>query len=243
MPEKAVHVVDELRAPLEEAELLLFLLDGSGSMTETSTHDGRQKVAHLMEVLADLIPRLRSSGSSDRFRAQAIYFSAIPSAQGTYCTLDNFVIDNPVSKAGGGSTAISSALDKAATLLDDFQKDQTLPPTKLSTVFLITDGHETVKHNKDVENSAGKLKGHPIAPILASVGVGKDVDEALLSGISSEPTPRQLRHLEYSKLVQFMPKKDKLYLRAHEQGRITKQTAEALRNFVYVLSKTAKKEE
>ncbi|MBD3157567.1 MAG: VWA domain-containing protein [Candidatus Lokiarchaeota archaeon] len=231
----------EYQEAIEEVELLLFLLDGSGSMTQTNTHDKRKKVEHLMDVMTDFIPRIKSSSAAPRFRVQNVYFSDKPYPQAQYQTIGDFEIDNPVEKAGGGRTAIADTLLKSRDLIDEFNGDDTLPNDKYATVFLITDGRETSQG--DVEGSASMLKGHSVGPLLATVGVGKDADEDLLLKIASEPTPRQIRHLDQHHLLQYMPNQDKLYLRAHEEGQITKKTAEALRRFVYVLSKTAKKEE
>lgn len=239
MPENPVEdIMSEVPSAIEEVELLLFLLDGSGSMTETQTHDGRPKVDHLMEIMNDLIPRLRSSEAAPRFRCQAVYFSAAPHTKNNYQALNEFAIENPVQIAGGGMTAIAATLENALEILEKFDKDQTLPPQKLSTVFLITDGQET--SGGDVRNAASRLKGNRIAPMLATVGIGDDVDEQLLLDIASEPTPRQLKHLDNHQLLDYIPDKSHLYLRAHEKGRITKNTAEALRRYVQVLSESRK---
>ena len=236
--DEITEVLGDVPTAIEEAELLMFLLDGSGSMAETTTHDGRQKVEHLMEVMSALLDRLKRGTAAARFRAQAIYFAAQPIPMPKYHMLNEFVVENPVEKTGGGSTAIAKTLDTTGSLLDSFESDETLPDDKYATVFLVTDGQENM--GGDVPKASSKLKGHLIAPIIATVGIGADADESLLLETASETSERQLRHLGDYGLLKYMPDQSKLYLRAHEAGRITEDTAEALRRFVYVLSATKK---
>jgi len=106
---------------------------------------------------------------------------------------------------------------------------------------LITDGLET--EGGDVRKAANIFKAHPITPILATVGIGDDANEELLIDIASPCSERQRRHLEWKHVLKHLPNKEKLYLRGHEKGILTEDKAEALRQFVYVLSTTKKKDE
>jgi hypothetical protein len=65
---------------LSEAELLVFLLDGSGSMCNpddggTATYDGRTKAAHLCEIAKEVLSRLNRSEKRDTFRVALVYFA------------------------------------------------------------------------------------------------------------------------------------------------------------------------
>ena len=229
--------------PISEVELLLFLLDGSGSMTETKTPDNRPKVQYIMDILNGedgLIERLKSSSAAGRFRVQTIYFSENVVADNVYTELKDVSIKNAVEIAGGGQTAIAKAIDKAKDLLDKYRDDMMLPSNKMATAFLITDGMENMGGN--VRESANKFQAHELSPILATVGIGKEADEDLLLDIATYTNDIQKRHLGYANVLQSLINKDKLYLRGHYKGILTKEKANTLRQFVYILSKTKKEE-
>lgn len=237
--EKMEHEFLPDTEPISEVELLIFLLDGSGSMTETKTPDGREKVEYLIEILngeGGLIERLRKSESASRYRVHTIYFSEKIEEEKGYIELKDVIIKNAVEVAGGGQTAIAKAIDNATKILDEFSNDQMLPKEKWASAFLFTDGQENMGGN--VQESANRFKTHLLSPILAIIGIGEEADENLLLEIANYATDKQRRHLDEANVLKYLPDRDKLYLRGHEEGILTRDKAEILRQFVYVLSTT-----
>jgi hypothetical protein len=64
------------------------------------------------------------------------------------------------------------------------------------------------------------------------------MNKELLVQIASESSERQQRHLKLAKVANQLENINKLFIDGNVGGEITKQKAEALRNFVYVLSVT-----
>jgi len=61
--------------PVEEVELLVFVMDGSGSMGSTDTFDRRRRADHLHELVKATLERLAKSTRKDIYRVSFIYFS------------------------------------------------------------------------------------------------------------------------------------------------------------------------
>jgi len=210
--------------PLEEVELLVFVMDGSGSMNYTDTYDKRTRAEHLYELVKATLERLSKSSRRSAFRVSLIYFSDnvyVEEQEGRkYFTIDEALqlLKNPVQVAGGRSTWIAGGLRKALEIVDEFA------------------GKDAVRQ------VVSELKAHRLAPILATIAFGteQEMDKALLNEIASEASERQKRHLKIAGVASHLPDPDKLYIDGHVGGEITRQKAEALRNFVYVLSATRK---
>jgi len=235
-------------APVEEVELLVFVMDGSGSMGSTDTFDRRRRADHLHELVKATLERLAKSTRKDIYRVSFIYFSdnVRVEEQGgrKYFTIDEALqlLKNPLDVASGKSTSIAGALRKALELVEEFDRDDTLPTNKRITLFLFTDGAENVETKDAVKHVANQIKAHRLAPILATIAFGTEgeMDKDLLMEIASESSERQKRHLRIAKVAEHLPNVNKLFVDGHVGGEITKQKAEALRNFVYVLSATKK---
>lgn len=232
--------------PIQEAELLMFVLDGSGSMSSKDTFDGRKRADHLYELVLATMDRLTKSEREPVYRCSLIYFSdvIIPMEDKGrwYFKLSEAreLVKNPLEIAGGRSTSIAGALRKALEITDRFYKDETLPQNKRITIFLFTDGAETVENDDAIRNVISQIKAHPLSPIIAtaSFGTSEEVNKNLLKEIASESSERQVRHLKLAKVEQHLESPNKLYIDGNVGGQITKEKAEALRNFVYVLSRT-----
>ncbi|MFW9994643.1 MAG: vWA domain-containing protein [Candidatus Odinarchaeota archaeon] len=231
-----------------EAELLVFLLDGSGSMTQKNTFDGRSKEEHLVELVQLVLKRLQKGSKRSAFRISYIYFADLvePEIEGSqkYFNLSEAVdkLASPVERAGGGKTALADALHGVNDIVQTFNSDEGIPAQKNVTVFLFTDGHENVRTPEDVRSEGKMLLTLDPTPIIATISVGMDADEKLLMEIASEPNDRQLRHLDLSGVLHHLPDQKKLFLQGHVEGTVSEEKAEALRNFVETLSETSKSE-
>lgn len=238
-------------APINEVELLMFVLDGSDSMNRPIRGNTKKTRSEKQAEIANkLIERLSGDAHGPRYRIGVIYFAKVSKngLSSNYTTLDKVKIKNATDeiKLGeGGETLISKALKEAKSIIDDFLGNKSLPKDKFVDIFLFTDGAET-GNSKDVEEIAEKIKKHPLCEIsLITISFGEDTDEDLLEEIASAPLPRQLSKLDkkglLSKSNNILKNQNKLFLIGHEDGTITKQKVEALRNFIYILSSTAKK--
>lgn len=233
-------------SPVSEIELLVFLMDGSGSMNETdTTPDGRSKADHLYDIVHGVLVRLSNSTKKDAFRISFVYFSDRVVVEKHndvpyfHVTVAIDLLKNPLNVAGGGSTAIADALAEVNMIFDEFSKDEGLPDNKRATVFLFTDGQENVKSKDAVINEANNLTIYPLSPTIATISFGSDADEDLLIKIASNPNDRQIKHLELANILSELPDPKKLFIIGHHADKsIAKRKIEAIRNFVETLSMT-----
>ncbi|MEN3014598.1 MAG: vWA domain-containing protein [bacterium] len=230
---------------LGEVELLIFLLDGSASMYETNTFDGRRKADHLVNILYDTLERLINSSRSNSFRASLVYFSdsvSIPTVDDLpYYPLEDAIneLTDPVIKMAGGSTSIANALAETSKIVYEFNNDIGLPDQKNITLFLFTDGRENIRTPRDVINEALKVKSMGVT--ICTISLGNDCDEKLLMDISSVASLRQVKRLDLANMLDFLKKEGgnyKLFLRGHVNGEINRNISEVIRSFVSILSET-----
>ena len=230
--------------PVEEVELIILILDGSGSMKwKKTTHDGKSKVHHLMQILDGFLVRLKNSENAGRYRIAPVYFASKIFTESTlYAPPTTVEIQNPVIRAGAGKTAIAKALRKCTEIFEEFINDETLPDEKYCTVFLFTDGNDDVSGDNAVRNAAKDLKKHlqdiSNEPNLATIAFGSKADESLLQEIASSLSERQKRHLFHALVLNQLPNKEKMFIRGHSQGLMTQDIVESLKRFVWVLSTT-----
>ena len=229
-----------------ESELIMPILDGSGSMNEVCTFDGRKKVDHLLEIITESLVRLSNSPKKPVFRICVIYFASKPTVtlidNTPYYPLDTLLrvgVENPVKVAGGNGTSIAKALYSAAEVIKDFVNNPGIPGNKKVTAILFTDGNETVKKDGSVKQAANNLRSLPVCPTLACVSLGADADDALLLDIASEASNRQIGHFDLAGILDLLPANPyKLFLKGTASGVITKNLAEAIRHFFNILSQT-----
>lgn len=234
--------------PIDEVELLIFVLDGSSSMNESITYDNRKKADHVYDIVVALIDRLLKSPMIDRYRITLIYFSekiyVEKEGETQYFTVKECQgrLRNPLEVAGGGSTAIAGVLRKSKDIIDKFELDESMPTDKNVTLFLFTDGEETIESKQAVEEAASKIKACVSSPSIATISFGDKADEDLLKKIASGPNERQKRHLDMAGVLQHLSDSNKLFLQGHVGGEITQRKAEVLKNFVVTLTETQEKE-
>jgi Mg-chelatase subunit ChlD len=190
--------------------------------------------------------RLAKSSKKPIYRVSLIYFDhevyLVEKEHRKYFTLDEALglIKNPLEVTKMGSTSIAGALRNAMEVMNDFIMDETLPRDKRATIFLFTDGAENIEDDNAVRQVANQIKEHTSSPILATIsfGTSEEMNKELLVQIASESSERQQRHLKLAKVANQLENINKLFIDGNVGGEITKQKAEALRNFVYVLSVT-----
>jgi Mg-chelatase subunit ChlD len=230
--------------PVSQAELLIFVMDGSGSMTERTTQDGREKADHLYDIVKETLETLSKSTKRESFRISFIYFSETPYVE-TIGNTKYFRVDEALqllkksTEVPGNNTAIADALRKANEIIDEFKNDISIPQRRYVTVFLFTDGLENIKTKEDVEEEAMRLRNRTdISVSLATISFGSDADEDLLKKIASQLNYLQRRVLEMEGLLNELPDPDRLFVQGHATGTITERKAKTIRNFVETLSLT-----
>jgi len=262
------NILDQESQETPEAELLIFLLDGSGSMTETNTHDGREKADHEVEIVIKTLERLSASSKRANFRFHVMYFArnVMPRKIGEkiYYTIDEVLdlinddrekhrkpddtIGNPAYIVGGGQTALADAIESIENVIIEFHNDEGIPEEHNATVFIFTDGHENVRSSSsqqcidEVKLEIVKLSSCILPPAIATISLGNDADDELLIDIASEPQKRQLEHLDRAGVLNHIQKDPdgnyRCALKGHADDEITEELSEAIRNFVDVLSQT-----
>ncbi len=243
---------------IEEAELLTLAIDCSGTMELQDVYGGLRRADVLKELADGLVDRLNKSNVAPRYRVAPVYFCESVESE-PYMELREVKIKHPLDEAFPQKevfkkrlTCIACALEKAEGILNEFKEAEGLPETKYATIFLFTDGKENVRTSDAVKSIARKLKAHEIGPLIATVALGteEEVDPTLLWEISSGIDDRQRRHLENADVLKYVKDSNsrvkdseedmRLFLWAREEhgSEITKEFAEAMRQFVIVLSKS-----
>ena len=233
------------------AELLLFLLDGSGSMRAQTTDDGREKCDHLDALVKNVLERLNGSDKAAAFRIAIIRFgfdAVIEQVNGqSYYTLsDALMVIRPsvTGFAPNEGTNMVNPIEEALKIINDFSKDEGIPADKAATVFLFTDG----KHNeslsrelaaREVMDMVGSLRASLLSPTVATISFGADADKDLLLKVSSMANEKQKIRLDNANLLDHIIE-GHLFLEGHMNDEITKSKAEVIRNFVVTLSATVK---
>lgn len=223
--------IDNYSKPIEEAELLLFLLDVSDSMSEKNSHSKRKKIEIQREIFKGLISRIEERLDTNRFRFQNVFFSNELHTQECYQTLNSFKTDYSMQKPSGSGIATADALLEAKILLDKFEEDRFLPFCKFATVFLMTDGH--TGDEEEARSAASTLKNHILRPALVTVGVGRDVNEELLVEIASETNPTQRERLQTLGLDEYLPQNNRKYVIFSGEKELT-EIVEILNRFLYL---------
>ncbi|MHA2297993.1 MAG: vWA domain-containing protein [Candidatus Hodarchaeales archaeon] len=237
-----------------EAELIIFLLDGSESMKWEETEDKRPKIAYLNEIVTSILERFKNSGKAESYKIALISFAweayvVKKEVDVNYLSVHDAIefYQDPIEVTGSGTTSISHALEAAHVILTEFSSDEGMPDEKDATILLFTDGMETNKDgdpltgNKAIQNvwkEAMKIISHPVSPSLATISFGDDADEKLLEEIATSPNQRQIDHLRNARVYKHLPNKNKLFLVGHSSGIVTMEKVETIRNFIEILSMT-----
>ena len=234
-----------------EVNLVAFVLDGSPSMEDKQTPDGRPKADHLVDIVKAVLQRLHGSAVAPSFRVSFTYFNSQVQTENdkgrVYFTLEEALqrLENPVEFMDRinprGGTAIADALAEVrTTVLSNFKAADDLPDKRYSTVFLFTDGKENVRRKEDVGVEAGKLKMGGAK--IATISFGSDADTELLESIASDLSEKQKMQLEFARVINHLPNPEKMFIDGHAQGKITEEKAQAIRQFLDVLSRTYKED-
>ena len=244
-----------------EGILLVLALDASGSMTEKNSYDGRAKSEHLNEVVKSTLTRLRSSGIRNGLYVGILRFEndvtplLCPDTGTLFASIDDWqsalAAFDYLSGVQPGQTNIRLALQRAKEAVQETLADEesisTLGDNWRSTVILITDGNHfvtrsdgSVESDKDVAEAA--LNIHMGAPNLIGgridvgcVGIGTDVNVAMLSTIASRCTPRQLRMARIAGIARLL-NSEQLFLQVDSSD---PGFPDAIRTFIDVASTSA----
>ncbi len=249
------------RRPLSFTVLVVFVLDRSLSMSEPRTYDHRWKWEHLVDLVQRLLERFSRSKMALAFRVGFVWFSddvmklveggksyfEVAPRNRALEVFQRYLEDN----RPYGMTAMADALEAAASIVEEYAADNSLPPEKYVSVFLFTDGKETKRSPEDVAEVAEKLTvglGEKLKQInprnrisLATIAMGLDADRETLRDIASYLREAQRKVLEERGLIELVdpPYHEKMFIDAPKDDRITKEWEEAVRRFVERLSETA----
>jgi len=204
---------EELSAPKWHEELVILLLDGSGSMSEPESGTGRRKaeavVYHLVQEAAgraespygsqgSLLQRLKSSRNVNAFWLSVITFDD---------RVDVALHPRPLSEVApedldidllgkhGQMTAIGAALEVADQVAQDWLSAPDADPRtpRFVTILLMSDGQETmdtdpvrVAEGIKARAQQGGIQGIPRPQVvIATAAYGDDADPATLEAIAS----------------------------------------------------------
>ncbi len=249
------------RRPVSYTVLVVFVLDRSLSMSVTRTYDRRSKWEHLVELVERILGRLHRSSMAMAFRVGFVWFSdtveKVTSNGRSYFPVKPRNIALEVFRESvdrntpAGMTAIADALYAASSIVEEYIEDKSIPSEKYVTVFLLTDGKETVKTEDDVLAAAGHLTFECAEKLrslhernsigLATIALGLDADRQLLRDIASYLSEVQRQALEEHGVLSLVdpPYHEKMFIDAPQRDEITRDWEEAVRRFIEKLSETA----
>ncbi len=186
---------EELPRPKTFEELILPVLDASGSMDtrnpETGTTGAQDVMSHLAGSPDSLLSRLMTSRNRDDLYMGLITFDnrvdVIPPRP--ILQLSKEELDIPLIKKHGQNTAIGSAVSEALRVGQDWSAQAPPKVTRFVTILLMSDGHENA--NSDPLGVAAHIKS--LAQIgvrrpqilLATAAYGDKADYATLQAMAS----------------------------------------------------------
>lgn len=243
-------------------ELVLFLLDGSGSMrapADTSNDKSPSKSSVLDEIVKGVLQRINESQSVNMFRVGFIKFANEPKVEQNSSSENYFTVDEAIRLlkpstygfAENEGTDIAKAFEQAVEIANEFYEDDDMAITKECTLILCTDGkhfeHETdptkqIEELQRFTNAAESFKAIGISPNVACVSLGTDADIDALIEISTVPNLDQQKRFDKSQLLQHL-KKDttgqyRLCVVGHQNDSIGKHEVETIRRFLIIGTRT-----
>lgn len=193
----------EEKRPRTAEELILLVLDGSGSMREKESQTGRIKAESVIYHLirqpqgdsrnsGSLLSRLKISTNRDRFWLSVVTFDnridvALHPQRLEQVKPEDLDID--LLGKHGDLTAIGHALTTAHQIAQGWLEDADPLIPRFATILLMSDGQETVGTDpvgvaqRIKENTSSEL-GRPQI-VIATAAYGDDADGATLQAIAS----------------------------------------------------------
>ena len=194
MTQEPIFVTGRVETPRQFAQLVLPVLDGSGSMTEPG-RGGISKAQAANVALRELLTRIKVSAVSQNFTCGVLTFDhAVKErlAPTPVASVDDNDTYDPLAGHGGG-TNLFLALEEAERVVDRFLRQAPEGGVPHSAVVLVmSDG---CCSRPDVSRSvAQRLKTGPhasrvtiAATLFATVGSVDVAGEALLKEVASDP--------------------------------------------------------
>jgi Mg-chelatase subunit ChlD len=165
-----------------------LIIDTSTSMAETTTTGGVRKIDAAVDAGLSFVELLKFPGSGPADQATVIGFNA-ESFVATELTSDRAQLEAAL-RGLPGRLASGTAIDKGLQAGFDELESHRHATANTRAIILVTDGEQSVGTNADVLAVANQIKTTDI--VLWAVGLGADVDQALLLQVAS--TPDQYRH-------------------------------------------------
>lgn len=259
--ERSISADPDDAGAVAEGTLLVLALDASGSMTERTTYDSRPKSAHLNDVIKQTLTRLRRSKISEGLYVSILRFEndvtplPCPRTNTRFASIADwaYAVDTFDYLYGviPGQTNIRLALQRAKELIQETVADEesvsVLADAWRATVVLVTDGLHFVKRpdgstESEADVAGAALQIHMGASDLIGgridvgcVGIGSDVNSAMLSSIASHCSPAQQRMARTAGIANLLVG-DRLFIRVDSQQA---GYADAIRSFIDVASGSA----
>jgi uncharacterized protein YegL len=162
---------EELPKPKTFEELIVLVLDASGSMNESNVETGRTNaddvLHHLSKGPNNLLQRMVTSRNRDDLYLGLVTFDHRVDAilPRPIRQFDHGDLDIPLIQKHGQNTAIGTALSEALRLTQDWISQAPDKITRFATILLMSDGQET--ENSDPLGVAAQIKS------LAQIGVSR----------------------------------------------------------------------
>jgi uncharacterized protein YegL len=179
-----------LKRPLKNRELIVLVVDLSGSMTERYGKSQTVKYvdveSHLSDPAEGLVARFQASALHEMWHLAVVTYDTRARSRQPKPLDDVLPADLHLDiSVHGGKTAIGGALREAERVIDAWLGESDVLPRK-ATVLLFTDGLEN--ENSDPIGVAAALKAKNILMVTAVYGdVGDDGEKTLTAMASLDP--------------------------------------------------------
>ncbi len=197
-----IDETDDIVRPLNDRELGILVLDGSGSMAEFES-PGVTKAQALRTALGDpehgFFARFQDSGRVNAVDFVVLVFDSqvetrIPLTPAAEIDVDDVYDRLDVLRGHGGRTDLKTALEEAGELALGFA-DPTAKPPLYATILLMTDGEHNVPNPDpaaviaaaaNIRQQAPPNSGSRDSIVIACAPYGSDADTATLQRIASD---------------------------------------------------------
>jgi len=186
---------EELPKPKILEELVMLVLDASGSMDEKNAETGKTKadevIWHIVKGPDNLLSRLITSRNREGMFLGVITFddrvdTIIPRP---ISMIDQMDLDIPLTQKHGQGTAVGAALLETFQIVQDWLSQAPDKIQRFATILLMSDGQETCDSNPIY--AAARIKSYGATGttrpkiVLATAAYGNKADDATLQAMAT----------------------------------------------------------